>query len=155
MRPECLEYSEKDDKFRLVGTSFGRKVFINLARIKSCRAAADLPRTETRKAPAPRTAEMEVTDRRNALERVLMHFAHFEKRAEHLDGDRYRVLVLYDKEDETEMVIRILSFGPLVKVLSPDLKALVRDRILKQIETLKKEDDPGSRRPDPQGMNEG
>ena len=59
------------------------------------------------------------------------------------------MLVTYEKEDETEMVIRILSFGPLIRVLSPDLKALVRDRILRQIGILKGDGDPFTRRPDP------
>ena len=149
--PERLEYSEKDDKFRLAGTSYGRKVFINLSRIERCRVTDRTAPSGPVKAPPPRTAEMEVFDRRNALERVLMHFAHFEKRAERLDGDRYRVLVTYEKEDETEMVIRILSFGPLIRVLSPDLKALVRDRILRQIGILKGDGDPFTRRPDPRG----
>ncbi len=58
-------------------------------------------------------------DQRNALERVLLHFAHFEKRAKKIDDERYSVMVNYDKEDETEMVIRVLSFGPMIKVTAP------------------------------------
>ena len=29
-------------------------------------------------------------------------------------------MVDYDKDDETEMVIRILSFGPMIKVVQPE-----------------------------------
>ncbi|MDE6956829.1 MAG: hypothetical protein K2O96_01850, partial [Lachnospiraceae bacterium] len=43
------------------------------------------------------------TDQRNALERVLLHFAHFEKRAKKIDDERYSVMVNYDKEDETKI----------------------------------------------------
>ena len=66
-------------------------------------------------------------------ESVLMHFAHFEKRAERLADDRCRVTILYDWDDETEMVIRILSFGPTVRVVEPaHFVSLMRERLLKQ-----------------------
>ena len=72
-------------------------------------------------------------DRRNTPERVLMHFAHFEKQAERLADGRYRVTILYDFDDETEMVIRILSFGPTVRVTAPDnFVSLMRERLIKQ-----------------------
>lgn len=76
---------------------------------------------------------LELTDRRNALERVLLHFAHFEKQAEKLEEDRYRITIFYEKEDETELVIRILSFGPMVKVTSPQhFVDLIKQRLLAQ-----------------------
>ena len=79
------------------------------------------------------TVELELYDRRNALERVLMHFAHFEKEAERMDQDRYRLRITYDKSDETEMVIRILSFGPMLKVTSPShFTELIKQRLIQQ-----------------------
>ena len=79
------------------------------------------------------TVEFELVDERNALERVLMHFAHFEKRAEKLDEKKYRVSVTYEKEDETEILIRILSFGPMIKVTEPEsFIDLIRERLRKQ-----------------------
>ena len=133
--PSYLEYSEKDDKFRLI--AFGRRgqICINLGRITSCRASARPPQYDPAKSrtPARETVELELYDQRNAPERVLMHFAHFEKEAEKLDGDRYRLRITYDKEDETEMVIRILSFGPMLKVVSPArFTELIKQRLLMQ-----------------------
>ena len=62
-----------------------------------------------------------------------MYFAHFEKEAVKISEDRYRVTVSYDKADEAEMVIRILSFGPMIKVTAPDRFAgLIKERLLKQ-----------------------
>ncbi len=119
--PEHLEYSQKDDKFRLIGAGSRFGSTVNLGRIISCKlceqplSAAPGKRNATR----PRSVIFELTDRRRALERVLMHFAHFKKTAERLDEARYRITVFYDKEDETELVIRILSFGPMIKVLAP------------------------------------
>ena len=61
----------------------------------------------------------ELEDQRHALERVLPHFAHLEKETKRLDETHYRVTLQYDRADETEMVIRILSFGPMIRVLEP------------------------------------
>ena len=133
--PETLEYSEKDDKFRLYGR--GRRYqYINLARIVRCEAGGGEIAYEPEKENQlpQRTVELEVLNERNALERVLMHFAHFEKQAERLDQNRYRVQINYNAEDETEMLIRILAYGPLVKVTSPDSFAdLIRDRLKRQM----------------------
>ena len=72
----------------------------------------------------------ELVDERNALERALMHFAHFRKQAERTADDRYRVTVYYDREDETEMVIRVLSFGPMVRVTEPRrFEGLIKQRL--------------------------
>ncbi len=42
-----------------------------------------------------------------------------EKITERLDEKHYRLQLMYNKSDETEMVIRILSFGPLLRVQEP------------------------------------
>ncbi len=119
--PKYLEYSEKDDKFRLFG--LGRRMggTINLGRITRCERCAEegAASFSRRVPPKTRSVVFELVDERNALERALLHFAHFEKQAERLEGNRYRVTVNYNKDDETEMVIRILSFGPMIKVTAP------------------------------------
>lgn len=133
--PEMLEYSEKDDKFRLycTGCRYGR--IINLGRIVKCKPFLKPFSADSIKKVPPqlKTVEFELVDQRNALERVLLHFAHFEKQAERLDENRYKVSVKYDKDDETEMVIRILSFGPMVRVTSPQhFVELIKERLIKQ-----------------------
>lgn len=135
LMPEYLEYSEKDDKFRLIGS--GRKYgdTVNLARIVSCEPYTEkyTPNPYTRMKGKARTVAFELIDERNALERILMHFAHFEKQAEKIADKKYLVKVTYDKDDETEMVIRILSFGPMIKVVGPDpFIDLIKERLLKQ-----------------------
>ena len=75
----------------------------------------------------------ELEDRRNALERVLLHFSHLEKETKRLDDRRYRVTLKYDGQDETEMVIRLLSFGSAIRVVEPErMICLLRERIEKQ-----------------------
>lgn len=133
--PKKIEYSEKDDKFRLitVGCRYGGT--INLARILSVTPidaqgfAADMPT-----ACEKRTVTLKILDERNTLERAMLHFAHFEKQAERLDNKHYLVNITYNKEDETELVIRVLGFGPLIEVVEPlDFRQLIIDRLKKQI----------------------
>ncbi len=135
--PDRLEYSEKDDKFRLI--SFGGKSrsgkTVNLGRIVGCRPYKKpleiIPGKSNR--PARKTVELELVDKRSALERVMLHFAHFEKQAERLENDRYKIKITYDRDDETEMVIRILSFGPMVRVTAPQRFAeLIKERLTAQ-----------------------
>lgn len=133
--PEYLEYSQKDDKFRLIGAGFHFGGTINLGRVISCVPFQDAYKvTPGKRNPSrSRSVVMELVDHRNALERVLLHFAHFEKQAEKLDEKHYRITVYYDKEDETEVVIRVLSFGPMIKVTAPaHFIELIKKRLIEQ-----------------------
>ncbi len=135
LMPEYLEYSEKDDKFRLIGSGHKGGRTVNLARIVHIEPYDGPLEINTAKKPRQknRTVQFELVDSRNALERVLMHFAHFEKQAEKLDENRYRVTVTYDGDDETELVIRMLSFGPMVKVTAPQhFVELMKERLINQ-----------------------
>ena len=112
--PEYLEYSEKDDKFRLMTSGTRHTVTVNLGRIIYCRRFnGGFPNQGGRRRNANRSVTLILTDKRNALERVLLHFSHFEKQAEKIDDEHYKLILKYDKDDETELVIRILSFGPI------------------------------------------
>ena len=56
-----------------------------------------------------------------------------EKEAERIDDGHYRLKVRYHKDDETELVIRILSFGPMVKVIEPySFVELIKNRLAMQ-----------------------
>ena len=137
VEPVKLEYSEKDDKFRLIANGRKNRHVLNLARMETCRFG-DFEKSDEwpvrgRGGTGMRTVVMEVEDERNGLERVLLHFAHFEKEAERLDDRHYRVTVRYDQEDETELLIRVLSFGSILKVVGPDRFAeQIRDRLRRQ-----------------------
>ena len=75
----------------------------------------------------------DLEDRRNALERVLLHFSHLEKETMRMDEGMYRVTLKYDRRDEPEMVIRVLSFGSAIRVKEPErFISLIRERIEKQ-----------------------
>ena len=130
--PHHLEYSEKDDCFRLIASGARRSWVMRLSRIRDCSVVES-----SRAFPlGPRETEtlvFELEDRRRALERVLLHFSHLEKETKRLDETHYRVTLRYDPADETEMVIRILSFGPVIRVLEPArFIGLLRERIERQ-----------------------
>jgi predicted DNA-binding transcriptional regulator YafY len=80
------------------------------------------------------TVTVKICDERNALERFMLHFAHFEKQAEKLDKKHYLVKIKYAHDDESEMVIRILSFGPMAEVVgSESFKNLIIEKLKKQL----------------------
>lgn len=133
--PQYLEYSEKDDKFRVIARDFRLGVTVNLGRIVCCEkyVGDEKGKVFRRISPRKRTVVFELKNERSALERVLLHFAHFEKQAEKLDEKHYKITVAYDKDDETELVIRILSFGPIIKVVAPaHFENLIKERLMKQ-----------------------
>ena len=132
--PVRLEYSAKDDKFRLLTAGDSKRHVINLARVRSCELLEAYAPEEARMAN-PRTREVTflLHDARNALERVLLHFSHFEKETVRLEETLYEVRLRYDKEDETELLIRILSFGPMLEVTAPEgFRALIWERLQRQ-----------------------
>lgn len=129
---DSLEYSEKDDKFRVITRCSGMNT-VNVGRIISCeRYEGSRVRAINRNIKMKKLV-FDVTNERNALERSMLHFAHFEKQTEKIGENLYRVTLFYDKDDETEMVIRVLSFGPKIKVIEPDdFINLIKDRLKRQ-----------------------
>lgn len=140
--PERLEYSSKDDKFRLycrqwLRGDFSRKTVLNLGRIAACHISR-------REAPEGGASVVEkrsrepvviaISGERNSLERCMLHFASYEKHTEYDEArGEYRCSIYYDPADETELLIEILSFGPVIRVLGPEpFLSQVRDRIRRQ-----------------------
>lgn len=132
--PYQFEYSEKDDKFRIriLGCRYAN--ILNVSRIQECDILDEegIPLRESRNIISDYLI-MELLDERNALERVLLHFAHFEKEALRILEQKYRIKIYYERDDETEMLIRVLSFGPFVKVTEPEhFVDLIKKRLLMQ-----------------------
>ncbi len=140
--PCKIEYSEKDDKFRIISKVRNRHSILNIARINSCELTEDSKVDDISEEDLPdnrRTSvTLEIYDERKAMERVMLAFAHFEKSAVQISDDVYQLTLNYDSFDETELVVRVLSFGPMVKVLEPEgFRDLIQERISKQIELMK------------------
>ena len=139
--PYKLEYSSKDDKFRLLTGYKGWPLTVNLSRIDSVQLLDPWDESEYR-LPREREATlvMELLDIRNALERTMLHFSDLEKETERIGDRRYRITLRYRQGDETEILIRILSFGPVLKVIEPEgMVAQIRERLAKQSALLAEE----------------
>lgn len=132
--PTQLEWSPKDDKFRLLARDRDKGYTFNMARIASvCMLEPYDEREWPERERERRKVVFELVDERNALERVMLHFSDLEKMTERIGGDRYRVSLTYEREDEIEIVIRLMSFGPMLRVIDPpEMIALIRERITKQ-----------------------
>ena len=140
--PCKIEYSEKDDKFRIISKVRNRHSILNIARINSCELTENYKVDDISEEDLPENRRtsviLEIYDERKAMERVMLAFAHFEKSAVQISDDVYQLTLNYDSFDEIELVVRVLSFGPMVKVLEPEsFRNLIQERISKQIELMK------------------
>lgn len=147
--PLKLEYSRKNDKFRIYCAAYRDRHWsnglINLGRVVSVTSTKHKAEYETdmaeyfsqRKCAEPVTVE--VTPERNGVERFMMEFATYEKYTERdLETGICTVKLWYDKADETELLIRLLSFGPVIEIKSPQsFRKLAAERIHKQNELIK------------------
>lgn len=138
LNPIKIEYSDKEDKFRVLCTGKRDIRSINLGRIIHCKLLDEkFPEDQCLKERKRETLEFELTDDRNTLERVMKKFAHFEKQVEKIHEELYRVEMKYDVDDETDVLIQMMSFGRFVKILGPErLKEEICKRYKKQCSQL-------------------
>lgn len=153
--PLKLEYSRKNDKFRLYclrvkrdrksgADKIGGRGIFNLGRVTElyptgvCANITPDMREYFRAARCCEPVQIEVSDERNGIERFMVEFASFEKRVEFdPDTGKCAVSIWYDKADETELLIRLLGFGPVVKILGPkDFRRQATRRVKAQYELL-------------------
>ncbi len=142
--PCRLEYSIKNDKFRLLGIEKSkhqkdRVEILNLDRMKDVEllplTASRLPdinqiiRSSYYKEPV----HLLIHTERNALERTMLQFANYEKNTRKVDDHTYECCIYYNQKMETELLIEVLSFGPMIEVLG-------NERFLEQLkERLRKQ----------------
>ncbi len=159
--PARLEYSVKNDKFRLLAlkpassfaprsrrkrTAYVKKnpdyklEILNVSRIQSAcllektySAPVDL-NAMIRRTYYREPLKLRIVDKRNALERAMLHFANYEKNTTKIDEDTYECLIYYNQGMETELLIEVMSFGPMITVLGSDgFLGSLRERLLKQV----------------------
>ena len=132
--PMALEYSAKDDKFRLQGMAGSRHVTLNLGKIITVELGEPLAEELPLVSVSQEKLVLELVDERHTMMRALMHFSDLAKETEKLDDTHYLLTVFYDKNDETEMVYRVLSFGPTMKVREPEcFVELLKERLKEQL----------------------
>lgn len=142
--PCRLEYSIRNDKFRLLATEMkkngnNRIEIMNLERMKEVTlipsSSADIPNINDiiRNSYYKEPVRIKIHNKRNALERAMLQFANYEKNTTKIDEDTYECLIYYNLKNETELLIEVLSFGPVIEVLgSHRFLRLLKERLLKQ-----------------------
>ncbi|MBQ8959889.1 MAG: WYL domain-containing protein [Ruminococcus sp.] len=148
-----MEYSPRHDRsrvycYQLKSGRISSSGIINMGRIRFVRDTGEVFREEismesyfsSRKCSSP--AVVRVTPERNAVERFMLEFASFEKHTVRDQGTgEHTVELWYDQQDETELLIRLLSFGPVIEIMGPErLRAQARERVRRQAELLEKYD---------------
>lgn len=141
--PAKIEYSEKDDKFRVQGKTKKGWLTLRFSSIEKVLSSDKIDLTGIDLTPpaqiSDRIVTVDVGNDRNALERFLFTFSHYYKETSVIGRGKggyfhYSVTLHYNKDDETELLIRLLSFGPLIKVVGPDnFVELIRARLKKQV----------------------
>lgn len=143
--PARLEYSAKNDKFRLLALERTRHhnvklEILNLSRIdRVCLTDKTLPsdvdlNKVIRGTYYKEPVRLRIVDERNALERAMLHFANYEKNTTKIDENTYECLIYYNQSMETELLIEVMAFGPRITVIGNDrfLNSL-RARLFRQI----------------------
>lgn len=161
--PARLEYSAKNDKFRLLALKPAhlphtlkrrrermntlpadacfKLELLNVSRIQSIQplektlsSPVDID-TLIRRSYYKEPLRLRIVNKRNALERAMLHFANYEKNTVKIDEDTYECLIYYNQAMETELLIEVMSFGPMLTVLGNDrflslLKARLHSQML-------------------------
>ncbi len=135
LEPVQLEYSDKEDKFRVLCADRQSIKTINLGRIVQCELLEDtFPENVRLKEREKKVLKFTLTDERNALERAMMKFSHYKKEVERRDAGNYLVTLEYDVDDEADVLIQILSFGSYIEVTAPDeMREELRKRMERQM----------------------
>ncbi len=133
MLPSAIEYSEKDDKFRVVGSG----QIVNMKNIITAERSQKKISHSSDEQEKYMEVIFELDTSLRSIDETLHHFSHFAKEVTKDKGDIYRIKLICLADDETEVLIRILSFGPAIKVLSPtSIRDGIKSRIRKQMTLL-------------------
>lgn len=126
--PIRLEYSIKNDKFRLLSLAQNphkrnKLEILNIDRIAHAQLTDNtLPSSVDinsiiQNSYYQEPLKLRIINKRNALERAMLHFANYEKNTVKVDENTYECLIYYNKSMETELLIEVMSFGPMLTVM--------------------------------------
>lgn len=135
-----LEYSAKNNKFRVIGKrkvgNSWKQVTFNCCDIQKVEIANESFPADIKHVHSSLCQIVcELKDQRGALERATFHFSNYRKLLERVDDQLYRMTLFYEKKDETELLINVLSFGARLKVIEPtSFVELIKQRLILQRE---------------------
>lgn len=129
-----IEYSFKNDKFRVITACEHGTTIINLSRIKHC-SLLDIPSGTSGYSLCRTKKELiaEFEDKNNALDRAMIFFSYLEKETIQINDTHYIFKLKYFEEDEAEIITQILSFGTNFRITSPEEIILkIKSKLLNQ-----------------------
>lgn len=143
--PCRLEYSVKNNRFRLLAvdkTKRGthRLLQLNLGRIIDITPTDELQKKKInlnnliKRSYYKKPVILIIKNERNALERAMLQFANYEKHTKKIGDNTYECHIYYNKNVETELLIEVLSFGPLIQVVgNENFLNQLKDRLRRQL----------------------
>lgn len=149
--PLRIEYSIKSGNFLLsiYDLKENRPILVNINTMSSVSIEEDIPINITRKEIRSKIKKeryskepivIELEDKRGAMERFFMSFSQYERTARNLEDKKYEIKVNYYNFEEEEIIDKIVSLGPFVKVISPiDVKNKVIKKVVRALELCEEE----------------
>ncbi|HJI60990.1 MAG TPA: WYL domain-containing protein [Ruminococcus bromii] len=134
--PYKLEYSCLDDAFRLIAfdSEYRSLMIFRLSEISKITLLSDsynIPDENIlENFEEPQPVEIEVYNKRNAIERFMISFSNYHKETRFIkEKDCCITKIFFFKQDYESIIDNIVAFGPTVKILSPE--SAVKDVVFK------------------------
>ena len=139
-----IEYQLNFDRFRLLALSINNNKMkqlesIDLSCIMQLEESTPAPSYEevtscVKASKAKEPIVFELSNERSGFDRVFMFFSNYERITEFNDDNNTCLVQLYYYPfDEAEIIRTLISFGPIIKVLSPSkIRSLIKKEIDKQ-----------------------
>lgn len=135
----------KNNKFRVYVNRYQKRRMvdsgiINLSQVTLTKLTDITPESFLAVTDKKKQAKIKILNERNAVNRFMLEFAELEKESVFdEDSGECMVSIKYDEQNENEIIIRLLSFGPVVEVLSPyDFRRKIKERVDRQLALMKK-----------------
>lgn len=144
--PIRIEYNMKSNTYSVNMYSIieNRNILVSLNTIHNIKfennIVCNLTRSEVlegmkEKKYAEEPVTVQVVDEKGAMERFFMLFSQYERSSRYLGNNKYEVKVSYYTFEEREVITKLVSLGPYVKVIEPiAIKNGVISEIVKALE---------------------
>ena len=139
--PLRLEYSPRNDKFRLfIKNEKGKYFVLNLSKIQEVKLSDQ--KIEKEAAQMPKKEEyikqlvliLDNSAGKHDFSRAMREFSDLKKETEPLGNQKYKITMEYYKDDEEEIVIRLMAYLPYIEVKKPlEVKKKIREKLRKQL----------------------
>lgn len=139
--PLKLEYSPRNDKFRLfIKNEKGKYFVLNLSKIQEVKLSDQ--KFEKEAAQMPKKEEyikqlvliLDNSAGKHDFSRAMREFSDLKKETEPLGNQKYKITMEYYKDDEEEIVIRLMAYLPYIEVKKPfEIKKIIQEKLRRQL----------------------